>query len=939
MGEKKIVNSYCPEFGYELLSAVPYAYNLYLKGQLEETISAYDTKCLYFFSPKHTETNCQRSWENMKTLWNIDFPNIHIHRKELDWDKFSAPPFKEHYKKDAIKFKKETLVIFNRYNYEWGKPPVNFIDLDTLSVLLNMLQDRYQVVYINIKGYKKYYDEGVDALDLGDDELLEKFPKVITINKLLEMYPNLTYNEVQVRLFANCEKYISSNGGQLILSAYFGGENIIYSKTSREHDPNVNSFYRWYHKLGNGVFHLIKEKENLIQLVKEKWVDNSPLINILIRTSGRPNYFKNCINSIYNQTYSNWNIIVGVDDEGSVEYVQPEKCKMIRYNYDKVVINQFLNNEDYGIPFKFNLYINDLQKQVNSGYCLILDDDNALYDKDSLQKIIQNISYNDEFLIWRVKFPNRLVPSDENFGKHPVVKDIDTAGLCFNYKDSVEWEPYKRGDYRVAKKLFNTVENKVFINDVITKLQRETEDGFGRRDDLKISKSRIVILSTLWNANRFIPQFITSIKTQTVKDFIVYVVDDFSTDGSYELLHKLTNGDRRFKIFKNNHQKFKTQNFFEIINDKKLINDNDIIIELDGDDAFYNNTVLEKVRKDFTDNIWIAGYKWVDNKGKLSPFKGRPNADKPRSLPWSFSAMRVFRAFLFRNIKKQDLMFRGEFVRAANDVTYGMPMLEMSGNEHYYHSNEITYLYNWHSLNSHTKQSSIKNPNLQKEVEKHIYSLPRYQKLNNLNMVSSYKTEISISNITRKERVDVPNNEKLNGIKKIVKITGKPVYDVITNEVIINQNDVQIKKTAADVNAVKENIRNLFITKEFNQARNDTQIQVNNVVVKKNPDIKKIKEIINVSFQPKSDFIKHDPIKIQPKNSVKVLDENKLKEFKNQKNNQINIVPEIKTTVVKPQDKKEIDKRRKEFENIFLYGPKGKKEINPISPKSIGVSI
>ena len=54
---KKIVNSNCPEFGYELLSSVPYAYNLFLKGELEETISGFDTSGLYFFSPKHTESN------------------------------------------------------------------------------------------------------------------------------------------------------------------------------------------------------------------------------------------------------------------------------------------------------------------------------------------------------------------------------------------------------------------------------------------------------------------------------------------------------------------------------------------------------------------------------------------------------------------------------------------------------------------------------------------------------------------------------------------------------------------------------------------------------------------------------------------------------------------------------------------------------------------
>ena len=246
---KKIVNSNCPEFGYELLSAVPYAYNLYLKGELEETISGFDTSGLYFFSPKHTETNCKRSWNNMTKLWNTKFPNIVIHRPQLDWDLFSPPPFKEFYKDKSISFEKETIVIFNRYNNEWGGPPINYLDLQTLNTLFNMLSDEYQIVYVNLTKGDKYFD-GAKPLELNDDEVLKKHPKVFSLYDIMDMYPDLSINEIQLRLFANCSKYISSNGGQLILSAYFGGENIIFSKKCRELDPNVNSFYKWYHKLG-----------------------------------------------------------------------------------------------------------------------------------------------------------------------------------------------------------------------------------------------------------------------------------------------------------------------------------------------------------------------------------------------------------------------------------------------------------------------------------------------------------------------------------------------------------------------------------------------------------------------------------------------------------------------------------------------------------------
>ena len=493
--ENKTVNSNCPEFGYELLSAVPYAYNLHLKGELKDTVSGFDTSCLYFFSPNHVETGCKRSWDNMRKLWNQNFPNIHIHRKDLDWDLFTPPPLKEFYKSSKIEFEKETVVIFNRYNYEWGRPPINYLDLPTLEKLFSMLEDKYQVVYINIKGHKKYYD-GVDPLELGDDEVLKNHPKVISINDLINKYPDLNYNEIQVRVFANCEKYISSNGGQLILSAYFGGENIIFSKECRELNPEVNSFYRWYYKLGGGVFQHVNNYHDLIDLVKLKWVDDKPLFNILIRTSGRPNYFKECLESIYKQKYKNWNLIIGIDDKESEKYTQSAKGRTIFYDYSFVKDNKKTKSDEYGIFFKYNLYLNDLQNQVTKGYIIYLDDDDALNDENSLYDLSNVIENEDQFIMWRVNFPNRLVPSNENFGKKPVMKDVSGIGFAFHNKYKIDWEPYKRGDYRIAKKLHEVIPKKTYLNKVVTKLQREKEDGFGRRDD-KTNKHQFILENVL----------------------------------------------------------------------------------------------------------------------------------------------------------------------------------------------------------------------------------------------------------------------------------------------------------------------------------------------------------------------------------------------------------------------------------------------------------
>jgi len=407
---------------------------------------------------------------------------------------------------------------------------------------------------------------------------------------------------------------------------------------------------------------------------------------------------------------------------------------------------------------------------------------------------------------------------------------------------------------------------------------------------LSIISDNIIILSTLWNAKKFIPQFVNSIKSQTYKNFIVYVVDDNSNDGSYETLIKLTSGDNRFKIFKNTFQKFKTQNFYEIINNNELINDNDIIIELDGDDEFYGKNVIEKVVNHFKDpNLWIAGYKWIDNRGQKSPFKYPPNADNPRNQIWSYSAMRVFKAFLFRNIKQSDLMFEGNFVRAANDIAYGMPMLEMSGKEHFKSFNDITYLYNWHDKNTHTRTSSVKDTGLQKRTEKHIYSLPRYKKLTTNSTVIFKQNDIVIPKVT-----NVANTEKISKIKNLVPGTQKPkIVDKIITEP---------QGTKKVVNKVPKIVNNSNIRKITAQILTGTKKDTN-----PNPEV-----IVN--NKPKTEVTTNT----QTKNAPKI---------------------KFDTIIIKPQNKIEIDEKRKDFENMVLFTPKGKKEVKSVPPKNIGISI
>ena len=315
-----VVNSHNIEFGYELISVIPYAHYLHSIGELTKSISGNDTECLYYFSPKHEINPEKRSYFNIK---KVDTPNRHIHTSELALGKFLPPDYKTRYANDIFKFKKEIVIICNRHNTEWSTRPINYFSLDTLKELFDLLCPKYQVIYINIEGRPELYDNAPPE-PFGDFELLKKYPQVINIHDLFknnQLACNYSFNTLQLMLFANCQKFITMNGGHAILAAYFGGENFIMSKPGEpcasEIKPQFNSFYRWYHLFGGQRCIHVPDESKLIERVKDSWIDCNPIVNILVRTANRPRFFAKCIESILIQTYKNINIFVSIDQKNN----------------------------------------------------------------------------------------------------------------------------------------------------------------------------------------------------------------------------------------------------------------------------------------------------------------------------------------------------------------------------------------------------------------------------------------------------------------------------------------------------------------------------------------------------------------------------------------------------------------------------------------------
>jgi glycosyltransferase involved in cell wall biosynthesis len=114
----------------------------------------------------------------------------------------------------------------------------------------------------------------------------------------------------------------------------------------------------------------------------------------------------------------------------------------------------------------------------------------------------------------------------------------------------------------------------------------------------------IKIISCFWNAETYISNCIKTLKNQKDKEFEVFLIDDMSTDKSVEVIKNLISDDLRFKLIVNIEKKFKLKNLDDLIS---TFDDEDIIVELDGDDFLLGNDVITEIKKIYNNkNVWLT---------------------------------------------------------------------------------------------------------------------------------------------------------------------------------------------------------------------------------------------------------------------------------------------------------------------------------------------
>lgn len=248
------------------------------------------------------------------------------------------------------------------------------------------------------------------------------------------------------------------------------------------------------------------------------------------------------------------------------------------------------------------------------------------------------------------------------------------------------------------------------------------------------SERQIVIVTAAYNNKAYAQRMLDSVFTQKYTNWHLMYTDDFSTDGGADFVETYIE-QKGFKekctLIKNSTRCYALANQYTMIHQ---CNDQDIIIILDGDDWFAHDQVLSYINEAYANPaVWLTYGQFCEQpsgvRGFCCPMPAiivKRNAFREYShIP---SHLRTFYAGLFKKIKKEDLMYNGEFFIMSGDIAAMMPMIEMAHDGHFKFIPHILLNYNAENpLNDHKISKS-----LQRDIDREIRSRTRYEKLDSL---------------------------------------------------------------------------------------------------------------------------------------------------------------------------------------------------------------
>jgi hypothetical protein len=264
--------------------------------------------------------------------------------------------------------------------------------------------------------------------------------RIIQDEKKLNLLFNYHFNKFDYNFYINFYKDLNHLN--------FNDAYNHWKKYGKNEERVYNLFQSQYHLAKHLL--IISNYKNLNFYKEEK------KINILIRTSNREKYFNQCLNSILNQNYNNYNIFVSYDNL--------ECKKYLNFDYDHIkyiyIDKEKYNNQSYF----YNDYLNILNKEVEDGFIFYLDDDDMFTNNNCLKILNEKINNINDLLVFKFLRPDKCIFPKKI--KNIRIGQIGTSCFCVNSKftKNILWEKKRCGDFYYFRNLINN--NKLNIKKI-----------------------------------------------------------------------------------------------------------------------------------------------------------------------------------------------------------------------------------------------------------------------------------------------------------------------------------------------------------------------------------------------------------------------------------------------------------------------------------------
>jgi len=242
----------------------------------------------------------------------------------------------------------------------------------------------------------------------------------------------------------------------------------------------------------------------------------------------------------------------------------------------------------------------------------------------------------------------------------------------------------------------------------------------------------IVVVVPSYTNSQWYKANLDSIYCQKYTNYRVIYIDDCSPDGTGELVKAYVDKHSvadKTTLVHNRIRRGALANLYTAIH---TCSDNEIVITVDGDDWLKHDKVFQRINYEYLHNdVWMTYGHYESYPDGPQPFKPLPNVVVARGIyreyDWCTSHLRTFYAGIFKQIKLQDLLYKGDFFDVTGDLAFMFPLLEMAG-PHARPISDVLYVYNCATPLNDFKTKLVK----QWHNDKVIRSRKRYTRLSSL---------------------------------------------------------------------------------------------------------------------------------------------------------------------------------------------------------------